>query len=564
MARERSTRREEASRAGGRSGEESAKSTSDASSSTTSNPSASSQAAGDSKPSSNAVAKEAGLTADPQVVLERVTSERIASVPIGSDQAASPSIDKVLLSAGDGRGVANAGSRRGGVAQENRLAASQQDSHHLDLMVARKVEIPHRGMGNVDARPAQIHSHVNSRMNPGGDVHSAPGSSTSTSSTSGSPPGAHVFPGFVSASGKDPMKAAAASSVDAGFADSASSIARTNEPMIVRSTLNLNNPVSANPVYRDLERMEFAAGNHSAIGAVRADEATVAEQRAAHLAPRIGAQDNADSRTTLASRDDAARTTSGNTMAGMVDIAAPVAAFRAENAIAVAGEHMNIGTRLWRGSEEASRAMDGGTALARVMRPTTVMSTALQPERLSMAGEPFAIAMRREGTRAIQSGVSALEHTAPSTMLARLKSMDGTNRESSNDEPMHRSAVRVREAARETFRDSPLTHREAPNGLSHRAAEFPAGSFSSLMSGAPNISKSISPNIYRAMTHSDPVVARAATTTVSTAAPSLPTVSSQSTATIHGMKKVELAQLANRVYDLLVRRLASEKQRRGQ
>jgi hypothetical protein len=60
------------------------------------------------------------------------------------------------------------------------------------------------------------------------------------------------------------------------------------------------------------------------------------------------------------------------------------------------------------------------------------------------------------------------------------------------------------------------------------------------------------------------VVARTAGGGTGVPAANLPTATSPASRNPQGLKKTEISQLANRVYDLLVRRLASERQRRGQ
>lgn len=61
-----------------------------------------------------------------------------------------------------------------------------------------------------------------------------------------------------------------------------------------------------------------------------------------------------------------------------------------------------------------------------------------------------------------------------------------------------------------------------------------------------------------------PLVARDATGAMQSGVPTLPTVSSAASGTPQGLRNAEVTQLANRVYELLVRRLDSERQRRGQ
>ncbi len=119
-------------------------------------------------------------------------------------------------------------------------------------------------------------------------------------------------------------------------------------------------------------------------------------------------------------------------------------------------------------------------------------------------------------------------------------------------EPVHRSSSYALDAAKGAFRSSNFTHRtvQAIDQLQR--------------STAPNLAASFLHNI----NSSSALIARNTGGAVgavapATPAPSLPSVTSQSSRPPQGLKNAELKQLANRVYELLVRRIASERQRKG-
>lgn len=128
------------------------------------------------------------------------------------------------------------------------------------------------------------------------------------------------------------------------------------------------------------------------------------------------------------------------------------------------------------------------------------------------------------------------------------RSMSEAGTESVHRTPM-RTPVRISDADVATWRSSSLTHRIGPpvdrlNRAAERASSWPAASADGV--------------------HSHPVLARVAAVTPIPPLPTLPTMSNQFSGGARNSKKAEVADLANRVYDLLVRRLDSERQRRGQ
>lgn len=129
-------------------------------------------------------------------------------------------------------------------------------------------------------------------------------------------------------------------------------------------------------------------------------------------------------------------------------------------------------------------------------------------------------------------------------------------------ESIHRSPVRVGDSPKDLYRSSLFTHRSF-SGVehAHRAADPSLVGRNPSAHGPAAISAPLNVN------HAYPLIARAAASPVTAPVPPPPAVTNSSKSISgmpQGFKKTEIAQLANRVYDLLVRRLADERQRRGQ
>jgi hypothetical protein len=163
------------------------------------------------------------------------------------------------------------------------------------------------------------------------------------------------------------------------------------------------------------------------------------------------------------------------------------------------------------------------------------------------------LAARRTETSMLRQ--SALPMGLP--RLSTFSAVSGSHRldSLSVSENVHRSSATLLNPVTSSARSSTLTHRVVPaiDRLQRVPENYPAGISSGMNA-----------------TGSYPLVARAAGSaagvpvTNTPVTPSLPAVTNQSSGTFQGLKRSEITQLANRVYDLLVQRLASERQRRGQ
>jgi len=166
----------------------------------------------------------------------------------------------------------------------------------------------------------------------------------------------------------------------------------------------------------------------------------------------------------------------------------------------------------------------------------------------------------------------------------------GRGDKQAHDSTIHRSLEAATPfAASATMMLHPLARKQAPEQPILRQTPVPAGAPSMASVHVPQPAKglfrssvlthrsvSAMERLYRTMdvglAHSSSsmefgnarqVVARDAANTAPVSFPTLPTVTNQSSGGPGSFKKTEIAQLANRVYELLVRRLDSERQRRG-
>ena len=196
------------------------------------------------------------------------------------------------------------------------------------------------------------------------------------------------------------------------------------------------------------------------------------------------------------------------------------------------------GVQSERGADEENAEASNGSPISL----TAITGEIVDPSRNST---PSMLRAERSVARTFDAGLHR-QTTLPAG-LAQVKAGSRGSGASSTFEIVHRSSVS--DVATGSHARSLLTHRTIP--LVDRLKRAPD-------SGAVGASPSLR------VSDSQPLVAKAVVSAPAVPAPTLPTASSQSGSTPQGLKRAEIAVLANRVYELLVRRLASERERRGQ
>ncbi|MFZ0771185.1 MAG: hypothetical protein WCA49_08020 [Candidatus Sulfotelmatobacter sp.] len=245
-------------------------------------------------------------------------------------------------------------------------------------------------------------------------------------------------------------------------------------------------------------------------------------------------------------------TANGTTM----DAMSAAAATQAENpAIPAANSGATFAATVLRSGENGSPRTDGGTVALKLdpASDDTVLAARTRVEQSPA---------RLRSTITLTHGPSAARQTEPSLLRPSLPiALPRFNRVSptpalhrlasvSPSASVHGSSASMLDAANNSSPGSTFTHRAAATEQLQRAPE------SNLPASFP-----------QAVRSSYPLVARATTGAMGAPVPTLPTVTPTATrpssGTPQGFKNADITQLANRVYELLVRRLASERQRRG-
>lgn len=266
----------------------------------------------------------------------------------------------------------------------------------------------------------------------------------------------------------------------------------------------------------------------------------------AQAAPAIDASNTAIPTTTTANRDGA--TLVERAAEAETTLAPPASVIQASESGA------SLAAPDWRSRERVPRAVDAENAVhntegfrdpeassaAEVKTSNPTPNSAVVPS--SAVRRADAVFRQPVSFQAVR-GFTATKATPVFHRLPALPSLGS----------IYRSSGRVDDAAGSFLRSPGLTHRTTV------ALDLPRV----VDASSP---RSVSPmNVGNGRT----VLARAPGSIAGGPAPSLPspnlpTVTNQSSGTLYGLKKTEITQLANRVYELLVRRIANERQRRGQ
>jgi hypothetical protein len=292
--------------------------------------------------------------------------------------------------------------------------------------------------------------------------------------------------------------------------------------------------------------------------AVHPDQPTSDSPSLTHLAPGISlSASSANSAITQgpSSTSAAIIETTTNTMA---DVSPQI-----EKSERSAGNSSAVFTNaVWRSVESESQKVEQGNTPRELQTAgdDTIRRDPVKVAQSSSTHPRAAITLGHRPLAARRTETSMLRQSAVPAGLPRLSgssTVSGSHplASLSASENVHRSSATMLKSVTSSVRSSTLTHRVVPtiNRLQSVPESYPAG-----ISSGMNVAGSY-PLVARAAGSATGVPASNTSTT-----PSLPAVTNQSSNTFQGLKKAEMTQLANRVYDLLVQRLASERQRRGQ
>jgi len=273
------------------------------------------------------------------------------------------------------------------------------------------------------------------------------------------------------------------------------------------------------------------------------DEATGQGQSVTHLIPKVSSASSSTSPTLPSPA-------SGITTDGMTSVAATRAA---SSEISAGSSSATLAATVLRRAENDPQRMNGENVSLKldassdypILRESTKVDQS--PARLhpTITQGPGSTAARRTETPLLRESplpvsLPRLNRVSAIPTLHRFASVSSSNF-------VHGSSAHVL-AANNSSRSPILTHRAV-----YAVDQLRRAPQTDLTAPFPQDFK-----------RSYPLIARDVGGPMGVRVPTLPTATSSASGTSQGMKNAEITQLANRVYELLVRRLASERQRRGQ